>query len=99
MDKEIDDLPNIALKKLTTLREGYDEEQCVDLKFAQATYVHHRAMRDVWKSLDENAKTKILPCKTFVHPMFSTSFGLHVAVITADEPPMFVFTRRARRGK
>ena len=56
-------------------------------------------MRDVWKKLDENVKTKILPCKTSVHRMFSTSFGLHVAVITADEPPLFVFTRRAMRGK
>jgi hypothetical protein len=85
------------LKGLTTTREGDDEEQRIVLKFGQATYVHHRAMRDVWKSLDENTKTQILPCKTSVHPMFSTSFGLHVAVITADQ--MFLFTRRAQRGK
>ena len=99
MDKKIDDNPNIALKGLTTPREGEDEEQRVELKLAQATYVHHRAMRDVWKELEEDIKTQILPCKTLVNPVFSTSFGLHVAVITADEPKQFVFTRRANRGK
>ena len=56
-------------------------------------------MRDVWREQSDGTKLKILPCKTSVHPMFSTSFGLHVAVITADEPPLFVFTRRAKRGK
>ena len=56
-------------------------------------------MQDVWKEQDESTKAKLLPCKTSVHPMFSTSFGLHVAVITADEPPLFVFTRRANTGK
>ena len=37
-------------------------------------------------------------CKSTVHPVFSTSFGLHVAVLTADKPQKFIFTRRAIRG-
>ncbi|CAB3981507.1 serine threonine- kinase drkD [Paramuricea clavata] len=93
--EKIENNANIALKGLTTRREGEDEEQRVVLKFAQATYAHHRAMRDVWEGLDENTKTQFLPCKTSVHPVFSTSFGLHVAVITADQ--IFLFTRRSMK--
>ena len=37
-------------------------------------------------------------CKNAVHPVFSTSFGLHVAVLTADKPQKFIFARRANRG-
>lgn len=98
MDKEIDNNANIALKSLKTPREGEEEEQRVELKFAQATYVHHRAMRDVWKELEDDEKLLVLPCKTSVNPVFSTSFGLHIAVLTADKPKKFVFTRRAKRG-
>ena len=53
-------------------------------------------MRDVWKSFDEKTQNEHLPCKTSVHRHFSTSFGLHIAVITADG--MFIFTSRAKRG-
>ena len=38
-------------------------------------------------------------CKNTVHPVFSTSFGLHVAVLTADKPQKFIFARRSNRGK
>ena len=37
-------------------------------------------------------------CKNAVHPAFSTSFGLHVAVLTADKPQKLIFARRANRG-
>ena len=37
-------------------------------------------------------------CNDAVHPVFSTSFGLHEAVLTADKPQKFIFARRANRG-
>ncbi|XP_046859842.1 mitogen-activated protein kinase kinase kinase dlk-1-like [Xenia sp. Carnegie-2017] len=94
-DNKIDDNVLIALSDLTTSREGEDEEQRVVLKMRETRYVHHRAMRDVWKSFDEKTQNEHLPCKTSVHRHFSTSFGLHIAVITADG--MFIFTSRAKR--
>ncbi|XP_046859840.1 mitogen-activated protein kinase kinase kinase dlk-1-like [Xenia sp. Carnegie-2017] len=94
-DNKIDDNVLIALSDLTTPREGEDEEQRVVLKMRETRYVHHRAMRDVWKSFDEKTQNEHLPCKTSVHRHFSTSFGLHIAVITADG--MFIFTSRAKR--
>lgn len=50
------------------------------------------------KVLDESKRREEVPCKSVIHPVFSTSFGLHVAVLTADSPPKFIFARRANRG-
>ncbi|XP_064617680.1 uncharacterized protein LOC135481863 [Liolophura sinensis] len=107
--KEIDDNPAIALRQLTLarpytsrkpLRPGdmdTEEEQVIELGFMETTYCHHRAMRDVWRGLDENERAKEVPSLSVVHPEFSTSFGLHLAVLTnegPDKPPMFIFCQR-----
>ncbi|XP_032239493.1 uncharacterized protein LOC116619161 [Nematostella vectensis] len=98
IDKKIEDNPAIALKSLATPREEEEERQEVLLRYAQSTYCHHRAMREVWmKVLDEQKRRDLVPCKSVVHPLFSTSFGLHVAVLTADSPRKFIFARRANR--
>ena len=97
--KVIENNPTIALKSLVTPREGELEQQEILLKFAEGTYVHHRAMRDIWRQLSDSEKEQLVPSKSQVNQAYSTSFGLHVAVITADDPPKFLFCRRANRGK
>ncbi|XP_065831673.1 uncharacterized protein [Oscarella lobularis] len=96
-EKIIDDNPCIGLKLLQLPRAGDDEEQQVVLQFAQTTYCVHRAMRETWKELPMETKHEVVPSKGIVNPTFSNAFGLHVAIVTADKPPMFVFTRRAKR--
>ncbi|XP_020917157.1 uncharacterized protein LOC110254472 isoform X2 [Exaiptasia diaphana] len=98
LDKKIADNPTIALKHLVTPREDEEERQEILLKFRQSTYCHHRAMREVWmKVLDDSKRAEVVPCKSVINKTFSTSFGLHVAVLTAESPPKFIFARRANR--
>jgi len=95
--KVIENNATIALKSLATPREGELEQQEILLKFAEGTYVHHRAMRDIWRQLSDSEREQLVPSKSQVNQAYSTSFGLHVAVITADDPPKFLFCRRANR--
>ncbi len=95
----IENNPAIALKSLVTPREGESENQEILLHFAEGTYVHHRAMRDIWRQLSPAEKENVVPSKSHVNKAYSTSFGLHVAVLTADNPPKFFFCRRANRGE
>ena len=95
---KIEDNPSIALKVLITSRAEEEERQKIHLRFGQTTYCHHRAVREIWRNLEEQEKRELVVCKNTVHPVFSTSFGLHVAVLTADKPQKFIFTRRAIRG-
>ncbi|PFX25231.1 putative serine/threonine-protein kinase [Stylophora pistillata] len=97
IDKKIEDNPAIALKTLITSREEEEESQEIQLMFGQSTYCHHRAVREIWRNLEDSKKREFVVCKTTVHPVFSTSFGLHVAVLTADKPQKFIFARRANR--
>lgn len=97
IDKKIEDNPAIALKTLITSREKEEERQEIQLMFGQSTYCHHRAVREIWRNLEDSKKREFVVCKTTVHPVFSTSFGLHVAVLTADKPQKFIFARRANR--
>ena len=98
IDKKIEDNPAIALKTLVTSREEEEERQEIQLMFGQSTYCHHRAVREIWRNLEDSKKRELVVCKNTVHPVFSTSFGLHVAVLTADSPQKFIFARRANRG-
>ena len=98
LDKKIEDNPAIALKSLITSREEEEERQEIQLMFSQSTYCHHRAVREIWRNLEDSKKRELVVCKNTVHPVFSTSFGLHVAVLTADSPQKFIFARRANRG-
>ncbi|KAI8491442.1 hypothetical protein Bbelb_306420 [Branchiostoma belcheri] len=69
-------------------------------KFVESTYCHHRAMREIWRSFQEPEQRERVPCKSIVHPHYSTSFGLHVAILTnegPDNPQKFIFARRAKR--
>ncbi|XP_044183686.1 uncharacterized protein LOC122964234 [Acropora millepora] len=97
IDKKIEDNPAIALKVLITSREEEQERQEIQLRFAQTTYCHPRAIREIWRNLEEHTKRELVVCKNAVHPAFSTSFGLHVAVLTADKPQKFIFARRVNR--
>ncbi|XP_067019261.1 uncharacterized protein [Acropora muricata] len=97
LDMKIEDNPSIALKVLITSRAEEEERQKIHLRFGQTTYCHHRAVREIWRNLEEQEKRELVVCKNTVHPVFSTSFGLHVAVLTADKPQKFIFTRRAIR--
>lgn len=97
IDKKIEDNPAIALKTLITSREEEEERQEIQLMFGQSTYCHHRAVREIWRNLEDSKKREFVVCKTTVHPVFSTSFGLHVAVLTADKPQKFIFARRSNR--
>ncbi|CAH1272445.1 MAP3K7 [Branchiostoma lanceolatum] len=98
--KIIDDNPMLALKVLVTDRAGEEEEQKLELKFVESTYCHHRAMREIWRSFQEPEQRELVPCKGIVHPYYSTSFGLHVAILTNEgpgNPQKFIFARRAKR--
>ena len=99
IDKKIEDNPAIALKSLITSREEEEERQEIQLMFSQSTYCHHRAVREIWRNLEDSKKRELVVCKNTVHPVFSTSFGLQVAVLTADSPQKFIFARRANRGR
>jgi hypothetical protein len=95
----IDNNPAIALKVLRLPRLGEEEEQEIVLEFSQTEYVIHRAMRKLWmEDVTPVQKAEAVPAKGIVSPVYSNSFGLHVAVITADKPtPKFIFARRAKR--
>ena len=55
-------------------------------------------MRKLWMDLTPEQKEEAVPAKGIVSNVYSNSFGLHVAVITADKPtPKFIFARRAKR--
>ncbi|XP_060072385.1 uncharacterized protein LOC132552248 [Ylistrum balloti] len=98
--REIDNNPTSALKGLVLARPGEDEKQTIALNFKESDYCHHRSMREIWMSLSPSEKNQEVPCKGDVHPYFSNSFGLHVAILTnegPDKPQKFVFPQRARR--
>ena len=70
------------------------------MNFRANSYVHHRAMREVWRNkMPLPDKRSDVPCKRMVHPVFSTSFGLHITVITADAPQEILFFQRENTGK
>ncbi|KAK3100492.1 hypothetical protein FSP39_020901 [Pinctada imbricata] len=98
----IDNNPTVALKRIVLSRPGEEEEtQRIQLSFKQSEYVHHRAMRKIWMSLSAAEKNKEIPNKGEVHPYFSNTFGLHVAVLTKEahgEPQNFIFPQRAMRA-
>ena len=57
-------------------------------------------MREVWRNeMSLMDKQNEVPCKRKVHPHFSTSFGLHVTVLTADKPQEVLFFQRENTGK
>ncbi|VDI59951.1 Hypothetical predicted protein [Mytilus galloprovincialis] len=98
--KVIDNNPTVALKGLTFARPGEDENQLIEFKFKESDYIHHRAMRKIWIDFSNQQKAEELPSKSNVHPYFSNTFGLHVAVLTdegPDKPQKFLFPRRAQR--
>nr|XP_002125412.3 casein kinase I homolog HRR25-like [Ciona intestinalis] len=97
--KIIDNNKTIALRSITPSRPGDDEKQRMDLRFVESNYVHHRAMRDIWRDFDEEKKNKIVSRKSDVHPHYSTSFGLHVAVLTCEDDGTrkFVFSQRSQK--
>ncbi|XP_077998294.1 uncharacterized protein LOC144451358 [Glandiceps talaboti] len=98
--KIIDDNPIGALKRLSTERRGAEETQVIELQFAETTYCHHRAMREIWRSFEEPVQRDIIPCKSDVHPAYSTSFGVQIAILTNEgpgRPQKFVFTKRSKR--
>ncbi|CAC5391059.1 unnamed protein product [Mytilus coruscus] len=98
--KVIDNNPAVALKGLTFARPGEDENQLIEFKFKESDYIHHRAMRKIWIDFSNQQKIEELPSKADVHPYFSNTFGLHVAVLTNEgpgKPQKFLFPRRAQR--
>ena len=92
----IEDAPTTGLKSLITACEG-EERHEIKLVFGMSTYCHHRAVSEIWRRLKDSKKWEFLR-KNTVHPVFSTSFGLHVALLTADSPQKFIFSRRTDRG-
>ncbi|XP_076115137.1 uncharacterized protein LOC143082972 [Mytilus galloprovincialis] len=99
-NKVIDNNPTVALKGLTFARTGEEENQLIEFKFKESDYVHHRAMRKIWIDFSNQQKIEQLPSKADVHPYFSNTFGLHVAVLTDEGPgktQKFLFPRRAQR--
>jgi len=56
-------------------------------------------MRDIWRGFDEVEKNQLVKDKNSVNQLYSTSFGLHVAILTneGDEKRKFVFTQRSQR--
>lgn len=99
--KVIDNNPTVALKGLTFARPGEDENQLIEFKFKESDYIHHRAMRKIWIDFSNQQKIEELPSKADVHPFFSNTFGLHVAVLTdegPDKPQKFLFPCRAQRA-
>jgi serine/threonine protein kinase len=98
--KVIDNNPTVALKGLTFARPGDEECQTIEFTFKQSDYIHHRAMRKIWIEYSNEQRIEELPSKAEVHPYFSNTFGLHVAVLTnegPDKPQKFLFPRRAQR--
>ncbi|CAC5380261.1 unnamed protein product [Mytilus coruscus] len=84
--KEIDKNPTVALKGLTFSRTGEEENQLIEFIFKQSDSVHHMSMKEIWKHFSNQQKIEELPSKADVHPYFSNTFGLHVAVLTDEGP-------------
>ncbi|XP_063401047.1 serine/threonine-protein kinase TAO2-like [Mytilus trossulus] len=98
--KVIDNNPTVALKGLAFARPGEEENQLIEFKFKESEYIHHRAMRKIWIDFSNQQKIEELPSKADVHPYFSNTFGLHVAVLTNEgpgKPQKFLFPRRVQR--
>ena len=62
IDKKIADNPFIALKTLITSQEEEKERQEIQLMFGQSTYCHHRAVREIWRNLEDSIKRESLLC-------------------------------------
>ena len=54
-------------------------------------------MKAIWGKLDEVERNAIVKDKNMVHPLYSTSFGLHVAILTneGNGKQKFVFSQRS----
>ena len=101
LKREIENNSKAALNDLLLLREGDDEKQRLQMKFIETEYCHHQAMRFVWRSLTNEERTEIAPCKTEVDKYFSNCFGLQVCILTNEGkgvPQKFMFPQRANRS-
>ena len=56
-------------------------------------------MRKIWIEYSNEQRVEELPSKVEVHPYFSNTFGLHVAVLTNEGPdkPQKFFFRAVRK--
>ena len=91
---------SVALKDLHIPLRTDGNQDSLTLKFCANSYPHHRAMREVWREkMSTEDKQNEVPCKRKVNQDFSTSFGLHISVITADDPPKILFFKRENTGK
>lgn len=92
----------IALKGLMLARTGKDERQYIQLEYQQSDYCHHRTMREIWmKELSLQEKNDRIVCKLEIDKYFSTSFGLHVAVLTNEGEgniQKFIFAQRTKKS-
>eukprot|EP00698_Gefionella_okellyi_P011891 TRINITY_DN3167_c0_g1_i2.p1 TRINITY_DN3167_c0_g1~~TRINITY_DN3167_c0_g1_i2.p1 ORF type:complete len:590 (-),score=81.62 TRINITY_DN3167_c0_g1_i2:392-2161(-) len=84
--------PMVALRSVSHLRKGDNEDHALHLRYDVTSYIHHRCMRAIWLKLSEDWKTWFVRNNDF---SFSTSFGLHLAVITNDQPPCIAFVQRS----
>lgn len=90
---------SVALSHLHIPSRTDENNDSLTLKFCVNSYAHHRAMREVWRNeMSLMDKQNEVPCKRKVHPHFSTSFGLHVTVLTADKPQEVLFFQRENTG-
>ncbi|XP_076115138.1 uncharacterized protein LOC143082974 [Mytilus galloprovincialis] len=92
--QETDKHQTVALKGLSFARTGEKENQLIDLIFKQSDSVHYMSMKKIWKDFSSHQKIEELPSKADVHPYFSNTFDLHVAVLTnegPDNPQKIVF--------
>ncbi|XP_075929463.1 uncharacterized protein LOC116950918 [Petromyzon marinus] len=98
-ENKIFDGQTYALVGLTTSRCGAMETHVISLRLKETMYVHHRVMREMWMTLEEREKLKQVSCKMQVHPFYSTSLGVHIAVLTNEGggKKKFIFTRRSNR--
>ncbi|CAC5391058.1 unnamed protein product [Mytilus coruscus] len=82
--KVIDNNSTVALKRLTFPRSSEETNHHIELTFKESDYIHHRATRKIWIDFSNQQKIEELPPKSDVHPYFSNTFGLHVAVLTNE---------------
>lgn len=79
-----------GLKHYHQFRDGMNEASGLNLSFAQTDYLTQRTRTGVYQKLPANVRKSVLERQANdVHPFFSNSFGVSLAVITLDGDMVF----------
>jgi hypothetical protein len=90
----------IGLQEYTIIRKGIEENQALEFKVFNGSYVHHRGAVEVFRDLSSDKQRKILKQAVQTRPLhgghrfFGNIIAVSVTLITSDKK--IVFQKRSR---